>query len=88
MSLKTDYLYYSKQLMDYLLFSKLSNSTKEYLEEVEKGKIYVIIREGKAIAKVIPFQEPLQGWKREFKPVTLRSQILQNTFEKKGMRDD
>jgi prevent-host-death family protein len=59
--------------MDYLLFSKLSNSTKEYLEEVEKGKSYVIIREGKAIAKVIPFKEPLKGSKREFKPVTLKS---------------
>ena len=65
--------------MDYLQFSKLSSSTKEYLEEVEKVKSYVIIRGGKPIAKVIPFKEPIQskkaiqGWKREVKTVILRS---------------
>jgi prevent-host-death family protein len=59
--------------MDYLQFSKLSSSTKEYLEEVEKGKSYVILRKGKPIAKVIPFKDPAQGWKREIKPITLKS---------------
>ncbi len=64
--------------MDYLQFSKLSSSIKEYLEEVEKGKSYLIIRKGKPIAKVIPFKEPLQlkkpiqGWKREVQTVTPR----------------
>ncbi len=61
--------------MDYLQFSKLSSSTKEYLEEVEKGKSYVILRDGKAIAKVVPFNEPIQGWKREIKRVTLKSGV-------------
>jgi antitoxin (DNA-binding transcriptional repressor) of toxin-antitoxin stability system len=39
---------------------------------VEKGKSYVIVRKGKPIAKVIPFKNPVQGWKREVKTVTLR----------------
>lgn len=65
--------------MDHLQFTKLSDSAKEYFDQVEKGKSYVIIREGKPIAKVIPFKEPIQskkviqGWKREVKAVTLRS---------------
>jgi prevent-host-death family protein len=65
--------------MDHLQFTKLSNSTKEYFDEVEKGKSYLIIRKGKPIAKVIPFKEPIQskkmiqGWKREVKTVTLKS---------------
>jgi antitoxin (DNA-binding transcriptional repressor) of toxin-antitoxin stability system len=59
--------------MDYLQFSQLSSSTKEYLEEVEKGKSYVVLRDGKAIAKVIPFDEPIQGWKREIRGVRLKS---------------
>ena len=59
--------------MDYLQFSNLGNSIQEYLEEVEKGKSYVVIREGKAIAKVIPFNDPVQGWKREIKGVRLKS---------------
>jgi antitoxin (DNA-binding transcriptional repressor) of toxin-antitoxin stability system len=61
--------------MDYLQFSKLSSSTKEYLEEVENGKSYVVLREGKAIAKVIPFNEPIQGWKRKIETVTLKDGI-------------
>jgi antitoxin (DNA-binding transcriptional repressor) of toxin-antitoxin stability system len=61
--------------MDYLQFSKLSSSTKEYLEEVENGKSYVVLREGKAIAKVIPFNEPIQGWKRKIERVTLKDGI-------------
>jgi antitoxin (DNA-binding transcriptional repressor) of toxin-antitoxin stability system len=61
--------------MDYLQFSKLSTATKEYLEEVEKGKSYVVLREGKAIAKVIPFNDPIQGWKRKIEMVTLKDGI-------------
>jgi prevent-host-death family protein len=59
--------------MDYLQFTELRNSAREYFDKVEKGKSYVIVRKGKPIAKVIPFKEPVQGWKREVKPVTLRN---------------
>jgi antitoxin (DNA-binding transcriptional repressor) of toxin-antitoxin stability system len=65
--------------MDHLQFTKLSSSAKEYFDQVEKGKSYLIIREGKPIAKVIPFKEPIRsekairGWQREVKTVTLRS---------------
>jgi antitoxin (DNA-binding transcriptional repressor) of toxin-antitoxin stability system len=42
---------------------------------VEKGKSYVVLREGKAIAKVIPFNDPIQGWKRKIEMVTLKDGI-------------
>jgi prevent-host-death family protein len=58
--------------MDYLQFTVLRNSAREYFDKVEKGKSYVIVRKGKPIAKVIPFKAPVQGWKREVKTVTLR----------------
>ncbi|MFN6089530.1 MAG: type II toxin-antitoxin system Phd/YefM family antitoxin [Cyclobacteriaceae bacterium] len=58
--------------MDYLQFTLLRNSAREYFDKVEKGKSYVIVRKGKPIAKVIPFKNPVQGWKREVKTVTLR----------------
>lgn len=61
--------------MDYLQFTTLRNSAKEYFDEVEKGKSFIIIRKGKPIAKVTPFKEPIQGWKREIKRVTLKSGI-------------
>ena len=58
--------------MDYLQFTELRNSAREYFDKVEKGKSYVIVRKGKPIAKVIPFKEPVQGWKREVQTVTPR----------------
>ena len=59
--------------MEYLQFTTLRNSAKEYFDEVEKGKSFVVIRKGKPIAKVIPFVEQIQGWKRDVKAVTLRN---------------
>ncbi len=61
--------------MNYLQFTALRNSAKEYFDEIEKGKSYIIIRKGKPIAKVIPFKEPIQGWKREIKRVALKKGI-------------
>jgi prevent-host-death family protein len=58
--------------MDYLQFTELRNSAREYFDKVEKGKSYVIVRKGKPIAKVIPFKEPVKGWKREVRRVTLK----------------
>ncbi len=59
--------------MDYIQFTELRNSARQYFDKVEKGKSYVIVRKGKPIAKVIPFKEPIQGWKREVQTVTLRN---------------
>jgi prevent-host-death family protein len=59
--------------MEYLQFTELRNSAKEYFDKVEKGKSFVIIRKGRPIAKVVPFHEPVQGWKREIKRVKLKS---------------
>ena len=61
--------------MDYLQFTELRNSAKEYFDKVEKGKSFVIIRKGRPIAKVVPFAEPIPGWKREVKRVKLKSGI-------------
>jgi len=61
--------------MDYLQFTELRNSAKEYFDKVEKGKSFVIIRKGRPIAKVVPFAEPTPGWKREVKRVKLKSGI-------------
>ncbi len=66
--------------MDYLQFTTLRNSAKEYFDEVEKGKSFIIIRKGKPIAKVTPFKEPIQGWKREIKRVTLKSGVDSSTY--------
>ncbi|MFM8914277.1 MAG: type II toxin-antitoxin system Phd/YefM family antitoxin [Flammeovirgaceae bacterium] len=58
--------------MDYLQFTELRNSAREYFDKVEKGRSYVIVRKGKPIAKVIPFKEAIKGWKRDVQTVTPR----------------
>ena len=62
-------------IMDYIQFSTLDDSIQEYLDAVEKGKSFIVMKEGKAIAKMMPFDEPIQGWKRENKMVTLKSGV-------------
>jgi len=73
--------------MDYLQFTELRNSARTYFDKVEKGKSYVIVRKGKPIAKVIPFKEPVQGWKRKIKRVTLKNGVDSTTILRQ-LRDE
>jgi len=73
--------------MDYLQFTTLRNEAKAYFDKVEKGKSYVIVRKGKPIAKVIPFVEYTQGWRRIIKPITLRK-VGNSTTILRQLRDE
>ncbi len=59
--------------MNYLQFTDFRNKSKEYFDKIEKGKTFIIIRKGKPVAKITPFSEPVQGWKRKRKRITLKS---------------
>jgi prevent-host-death family protein len=58
--------------MHYLKFTDFRNRSKEYFDKVEKGSSFIIIRKGKPIAKIIPFNESFSGWKRETIKVKLK----------------
>jgi antitoxin (DNA-binding transcriptional repressor) of toxin-antitoxin stability system len=55
---------------------------------VEHGSSYIIIRKGKPIAKILPFNQTGPGWKRETKKIKLKSDktsldyIIQERSEK------
>ncbi|MFH0974890.1 MAG: type II toxin-antitoxin system Phd/YefM family antitoxin [Spirochaetota bacterium] len=74
--------------MNYLQFTDFRNKSKEYFDKVEHGSSYIIIRKGKPIAKIMPFNETITGWKRENKKIKLKSNktsleyILQERNEK------
>jgi len=74
--------------MDYLKFTDLRNNSKEYFDKIERGSSYIIIRKGKPIAKIIPFNETAGGWKRKNQKITLKSRktslefVLQERNEK------
>jgi prevent-host-death family protein len=59
--------------MNYLQFTDFRNKSKEYFDAVEQGTSYIIIRKGKPVATLKPFQnsEP-EGWKRPIKKVKLK----------------
>ncbi len=74
--------------MNYLQFTDFRNKSKEYFDKVEHGSSFIIIRKGKPIAKIMPFNQIEPGWKRETKKIKLKSNkstleyILQERSEK------
>lgn len=58
--------------MNYLKFTDFRNRAKEYFDKVEHGSSFIIIRKGRPIAKIVPFNETHSGWKRETIKVKLK----------------
>jgi prevent-host-death family protein len=59
--------------MNYLKFTEFRNNSKKYFDKVEHGNSFIIIRKGVPIAKIIPFNEPVPGWKRENVKIKIKS---------------
>lgn len=59
--------------MNYLKFTDFRNKSKEYFDKVEHGSSFIIIRKGKPIAKILPFNQVEPGWKRVNKKIKLKS---------------
>lgn len=59
--------------MIFLKFTDFRNRSKEYFDKVERGSSFIIIRKGKPIAKIIPFNESITGWKRETIKVKIKN---------------
>jgi prevent-host-death family protein len=58
--------------MNYLQFTDFRNHTKDYFDKVENGNMFVIIRRGKPIAKLVPFEQKTSQWKRKIKKIKLK----------------
>jgi prevent-host-death family protein len=65
--------------MNYLKFTDFRNHSKEYFDKVEHGSSFIIIRKGKPVAKIIPFNESITGWKRE--NVKIKLKTAKNTLD-------
>jgi prevent-host-death family protein len=75
-------------IMNYLKFTDFRNKSKEYFDKVERGSSFIIIRKGRPIARILPFNQTEPGWKRENKKIKLKSKkstldyILQERSER------
>lgn len=59
--------------MNYLKFTDFRNHSKDYFDKIEHGSSFIIIRKGKPIAKILPFNESISGWKRDHKKIKLKT---------------
>lgn len=69
--------------MEYIQFTQFRNNAKKFFDIIEKGKSFVIIRKGKPIAKIIPYQITETGWKRKIEKASLKKNISVTDFIRK-----
>lgn len=68
--------------MTYIQYTDFKNHTKDYFDKIQGGEELIVIRRGKPIAKIIPFENKTRGWVREVGKITIKkgspgiSQIL------------
>ena len=59
--------------MTYLQFTEFRNHSKEYFEKIEDGEEFIIIRKGRPVAKILPFEQKIKAWKRNVKKLKLKN---------------
>jgi len=51
--------------------TELSQKIDKLINQIENGESFLIIKEDKPIAEILPIKNHTQSWKREFKKVKL-----------------
>ncbi|MEA1911402.1 MAG: type II toxin-antitoxin system prevent-host-death family antitoxin [Spirochaetota bacterium] len=59
--------------MEYLQFTDFRNHSKKYFEKIQEGESFIIVKKGSPVARIIPFNENIQGWKRSVSRVKLKN---------------
>jgi prevent-host-death family protein len=59
--------------MEYVQFTDFRNHSKDYFDRIEEGESYIIVRRGKPVARMLPFEQPSPGWKRSLKRIKLKA---------------
>jgi len=58
--------------MEYLQFTDFRNHSKKYFEKIQKGESFIIIKKGSPVARIMPFDQNIQGWKRSVSRIKLQ----------------
>ncbi len=59
--------------MEILNYTDFRNHSKRYLDAVEEGESFIIVRKGKAVARISPYRGETDGWKRKVRRVSLKN---------------
>jgi len=66
--------------MELVRVNELTDKLDGVISLVEKGEIFVITREGRPIAEIIPFKDKRNRWKRTIDKVTLPNGITAQSY--------
>ncbi len=62
--------------MTYLQYTEFRDHSKAYFDEVKNGHAFIIVRQGKPIAQLLPFDANVTGgWKRKFEKIRVKNNI-------------
>lgn len=61
--------------MEYLQYTEFRNQAKKYFDQIEQGARFTIIRKGKPVAEILPFNKKIPGWKRPVKKARLKGSL-------------
>lgn len=65
--------------MEYVQFTEFRNNSKKYFERIEEGYSYIIIKKGRPVARIIPFEQRHPGWKRTVSRIKLKQNVKTTT---------
>jgi prevent-host-death family protein len=51
--------------MEYVQYTDFRNHSKDYFDRIEEGESYIIVRKGKPVARMLPFEQSNPGWKKK-----------------------
>lgn len=60
--------------------SEVSEKIDTMISMVERGEIFIITKEGKPIAEILPLKDKAQNWKRKIKKITLPEGVSTQTY--------
>ena len=60
------------EAMQETTFTELRAHAKRYFDAVERGETVRLLRNGKAIAEIIPIRAAMPSWKRSSLPMTIK----------------
>jgi len=67
---------------------EVSKKIDTMISMVEKGEIFIITREGKPIAEILPLKDKSWNWKRKIEKITLPEGVSTQTYieEERNLR--
>jgi antitoxin (DNA-binding transcriptional repressor) of toxin-antitoxin stability system len=74
--------------MVYVKINEIPEKIDTMISMVERGEIFIITKEGKPIAEILPAKDKSRNWKRKIEKITLPKGISTQTYieEERSLR--